>query len=49
MADAHFNLGMTYLNQGRRKLALGQYEILSSLGSDSANKLFERIYPESTE
>ena len=49
MADAHFNLGMTYLNQGRRKLALGQYEILSGLGSDSANKLFEGIYPESTE
>ena len=48
MAAAHFNLGMTYLGQGRRKLALDQYEILRGLGSDTANKLFEKIYPEST-
>jgi tetratricopeptide (TPR) repeat protein len=48
MAAAHFNLGMTYLGQGRRKLALDQYEILRGLGSDAANKLFGKIYPEST-
>jgi tetratricopeptide (TPR) repeat protein len=49
MAAAHFNLGMTYFDQGRRKLALDQYEILRGLESDSANKLFESIYPESTQ
>ena len=49
MAAAHFNLGMTYLNQGRRKLALDQYEILSGLGAESAKALFDSIYPESTE
>jgi len=48
MAAAHYNLGLTYFNQGRRKLALDQYEILKSLDSDSANELFERVYPEST-
>ncbi len=48
MAAAHFNLGMTYLDQKRRKLALDQYEILKGLRSDTANKLFEKIYPEST-
>ena len=48
MAPAHYNLGMIYFNQGRRKLALDQYEILKGLASDSANDLFERIYPEST-
>lgn len=49
MAAAHYNLGMAYLNQGRRQLALGQYEILSGLGADSADALFESIYPESTQ
>jgi len=48
MAVAHFNLGMTYLDRGHRKLALDQYEILKGLESDSANELFESIYPEST-
>ncbi|WP_372682342.1 tetratricopeptide repeat protein [Desulfosarcina sp.] len=48
MAAAHYNLGMIYFNQGRRKLALDQYEILKGLASDSAEDLFERIYPEST-
>lgn len=48
MAAAHYNLGLTYFSQGRRKLALDQYEILKGLDPDSANKLFERIYPEST-
>jgi tetratricopeptide (TPR) repeat protein len=48
MAAAHYNLGLTYFNQGRRKLALDQYEILKGLDSDSANELFERVYPEST-
>jgi tetratricopeptide (TPR) repeat protein len=46
MAAAHFNLGMTYLNLERRKLALDQYEILKGLASDSADELFESIYPE---
>lgn len=49
MAAAHFNLGMTYLNQGRRKSALDQYEILNRLQPDAATRLFENIYPESTD
>ena len=49
MAAAHFNLGMTYLNQGRRKLALDQYEILNGLEAASAKKLFDSIYPENAE
>jgi tetratricopeptide (TPR) repeat protein len=49
MAAAHFNLGMTYLNQEHRKLALDQYEILKGLEPDAATRLFEKIYPESTE
>jgi tetratricopeptide (TPR) repeat protein len=49
MVAAHFNLGMTYLNQGQRKLALDQYEILNGLGAASAQKLFDSIYPESTD
>ncbi len=49
MAAAHYNLGMTYFGQGRRNLALDQYEILKGLESESANKLFESIYPESTQ
>jgi hypothetical protein len=48
MAAAHYNLGLTYFDQERRKLALDQYEILKGLASDLANDLFERIYPEST-
>jgi tetratricopeptide (TPR) repeat protein len=48
MAAAHYNLGVAYFKQGRRKRALDQYEILQGLGSDSATKLFESIYPEST-
>lgn len=49
MTAAHFNLGLTYLNQGRRKMALDQYEILNSLEPDAATRLFDKIYPESTE
>ena len=49
MTAAHYNLGMTYLSQGRRKLALDEYEILNDLGSDSANALFENIYPENSQ
>ncbi len=48
MAAAHYNLGMTYFNQGRRKRALDQYEILKGLASESADDLFEHIYPEIT-
>ena len=47
MEAAHYNLGMTYLDQDQRRLALGQYEILSGLRSTRANALFEKIYPES--
>jgi tetratricopeptide (TPR) repeat protein len=39
----------TYLSQGRRKLALDQYEILDELESDAAARLFVKIYPESSE
>jgi tetratricopeptide (TPR) repeat protein len=49
MEPAHFNLGITYLSQGNRKLALDQYEILRGLESEAATPLFERIYPESNE
>jgi hypothetical protein len=49
MTAAHYNLGMAYLNQGRRQLALGQYEILRGLETESADALFENIYPESTQ
>ncbi|MGA6927400.1 MAG: tetratricopeptide repeat protein [Desulfosarcina sp.] len=45
MTAAHFNLGISYLAQDRRKLALDQYRILKSLGSDSATRLFDKIYP----
>jgi hypothetical protein len=47
MTAAHFNLGVTYLDQGRRRQALDQYEILNGLEPDAATRLFEKIYPES--
>jgi hypothetical protein len=46
-AAAHYNLGITYLVQGPRKLALDQYEIPHGLGAQEADHLFEKIYPES--
>lgn len=47
MAAAHYNLAIVYLNQGHRKLALDQYEILKSLNTNAANLLFMQIYPAS--
>jgi len=46
MDIAHYNLALVFLNQGHRKLALDQYEILKSLNTDAANLLFKKIYPE---
>jgi tetratricopeptide (TPR) repeat protein len=45
MVEAHFNLGMAYLEQGQRKMALDQYEILKVLDAEAAGRLFDRIYP----
>ncbi len=49
MAAAHYNLGLAFLSQGRRQLALGQYEILKTLKPDIADRLFEKIYPQDEE
>ena len=38
MAAAHYNLGLAFLSQGRRQLALGQYEILKTLKPDIADQ-----------
>ena len=45
MVEAHYNLGLTYLEMGNRKLALDQYAILQSLDDGIASALFDHIYP----
>jgi tetratricopeptide (TPR) repeat protein len=45
-AGAHFNLGDAYLGLNDEDSALEQYEILKSLDSELANKLFDEIYSE---
>ena len=45
-AGAHFNLGDAYLGLNDEDSALEQYEILKSLDSELANKLFNLIYSE---
>ncbi len=42
-ADAHYNLGIAYDFLNDRNSALRQYEILKSLNSKLANKLFDFI------
>lgn len=49
MAPAHHNIGLLFLNQGNRKLALQQYEILKGLNTELARSLFGKIYSGSTE
>lgn len=49
MAPAHYNMGRLFLSQGNRKLALHQYEILKSLETVLADRLFDKIYPQSLE
>lgn len=49
MAPAHHNIGLLFLNQGNRKLALQQYEILKGLNTELAKSLFGKIYSETTE
>ncbi|MDP7531067.1 MAG: tetratricopeptide repeat protein, partial [Candidatus Scalindua sp.] len=45
-AGAHFNLGDAYLGLNDEDSALEQHEILKSLDSELANKLFNLIYSE---
>jgi len=45
MAASHYNLGVLFLEQGNRKLALDQYEIIKNLDAEAATRLFEQIYP----
>jgi thioredoxin-like negative regulator of GroEL len=45
-AGAHFNLSDAYLCLNAEDSALEQYEILKSLDSELANKLFNLIYSE---
>jgi len=43
-AEAHFNLGMAYINLNNRDSALEQYKILKNLDTEMANDLFNEIY-----
>ena len=47
LVPAHHNLGLLFLNQGNRKLALQQYEILRDLDEKTAESFFGKIYPQS--
>ncbi|MEJ2040093.1 MAG: hypothetical protein P8X55_14345, partial [Desulfosarcinaceae bacterium] len=46
---AHFNMGLFYVKEGNRNLALQEYTILKSLDEDTANALFNHIYPQGLE
>ncbi len=46
MTEAHYNLGLLLLDQGKRNLALDQYEILKHLDPEAAERLFTKIYPD---
>lgn len=48
MAPAHHNIGLLFLIQGNRKLALQQYEILKGLNTELAQSLFGKIYSGTT-
>jgi tetratricopeptide (TPR) repeat protein len=49
MAPAHHNMGLLFLDQGSRKLALQQYEILKELNTELAQSLFGKIYSETAQ
>ena len=44
LAEAHLNLGMSYLKAGDRGSALGEYKILRALDKPMADRLFNLIY-----
>ncbi len=41
---AHFNIGVFYINEGRKDAALDEYKILKKLNKDLAENLFDQIY-----
>jgi hypothetical protein len=49
MVPAHYHLGLLFLGQGNRKLALQQYEVLKGLDIAAAERFFRIIYPQSLE
>ena len=42
-AEAHYNLGVAYLQLNDRDSAIDQYKILKKLDTRLANKLFDKI------
>jgi hypothetical protein len=42
--EAHYNLGVAYINLKDRGSAMEQYKILKKLDTELANKLFNNIY-----
>lgn len=46
MAPAHFSMGRLFIEQGNRKMALHQYEILKSIDATLADRLFGQLYPD---
>ena len=45
-AEAHYNLGVAYLQLNDRDSAIEQYKILKKLDTERANRLFNLIYSE---
>ena len=45
LVPAHYNLGVAFLEMGKRKAALDQYRILKELDAETAERLFQVIYP----
>jgi len=43
-AEAHYNLGLTYLQLGDKCCALEEYKILKQLDRNKADELFNQIY-----
>ena len=43
-AEAHYLLGLVYLNLGNKGAALDEYRILKSINEVLAGKLFNKIY-----
>jgi tetratricopeptide (TPR) repeat protein len=44
LAEAHLNLGMSYLRLGDKGSAIEEYKILKGLDRELANRLFNLIY-----